>query len=997
MIYLNARRFLKRAAIIILLLILLLVAVVLFWLGPTVKLVVEKMGSKALGTPVRIESLVIRPLKGTLDLRALEVETHDGFNHTNTWDMGDLSLSMDLPSLFSDTIIIHEIQINHPHFTYEQNSETDNIAELVKDVREFVHYNPDAPKPEKEKKAAKKVIIEHLVVNHVLIDAANTDQSQLDVQVALEQFSLSFTNGIVQLKNLSFRNPNTLVSTNLFHLSAAEIQLDPATIYSNKIVVKHVQITQPHAFFEENDKTDTLAEFQAIAESFVTKNPALKSNPQKPSKESVPTIEVHDVQIDDLQLHLVNMVDPKLNLQFCLGTIALNPVEGKVELNELSLSNPKRLKTPNVIELGALRIQIDPASLVSEPVIIEKVEVIKPRAFFEKSLKTDSMTEFMKVAANFIPEKKEQPPKSVTSPPPTKTSPPVELCEVLVDDLQLHYINSGIKENIRFTLGQFLLNLVNGKVEFKNLSLSNPHALSLPNLAELGEIKIQVDPTSVSSDSVVIQEVKISKPRLFLEQTLETDTVSEIAKLIEGLDLTTKVPVEEIESPLSGIQEKPKVPVSSPVQLEKLLVDDIQIQLLDTTQSESNTNLFLLARVGEVAAQLSTGKLSVREISIPNLQGFMATNLFYLSNLDIDLDPKSIYSTPLVVQKVFVNAPLVNIEQTATSGNIIELQKMINGFIPQTPELVGPQPEPVTPVQGEPPFLLTSLIITNLTVNMTSPGVLDKALLERVGNIKPLERLGLKKKGVPTEPVVAAPESMQLASFDQLVLEPIKGMLFVKQLQIGNSPEFTDENIVLLSQLRVDFSPSTIQSNIFVIEDILINSPLVAYERKFSTDNIQALQAFLSAAFEQHSSDFEESAAEVAPSKTSEQKVIIEHLLVQGGNIRAKISKFPTAPIPLPEIEINNIGKAEGGAAITDVASKLYGVFYDTIISSVAKVMGVGTDALKGAGTLTFGALGTISGGLTDGLGKRLHLDGKSKEEKSKKEKGTPPKKSSSN
>jgi len=996
--YLNVRRFLKRTAIIVLSLILLLVAVVLFWLGPTVKLVVEGVGSKALGTPIRIESLVIRPLKGTLDLRVLEIETHDGFNRTNTWDMGELALSMNLRSLFSDTIVIHEIRINHPHFTYEHNSETDNITELIKGVREFIHFDPDAPKPVKEKKEkpTKKLIIEQFVVNNALVDAVNTDASQQDVQISLEQFSLSLTNGVVQLKNLSLRNPRPLATTNLFHLAAAEIQLDPATIYSNKIVVKQVQITQPHAFFEENAETDTLAEFQAIVESFAAKKSVPKTKPKKQPKKPAPMVEVHDVQIDDLQLHLVNMTDPKLNLQFRLGTITLNPSAGKMELKELSLSNPGRLKTPNAIELGALRVQIDPASLTSAPVVIEKVEVIKPHAFFEKSLKTDSMTEFMKVVANFIPKKKEQSPKPATSPASTKTSPPVELREVLVDDLQLHYINSGIKENIRFTLGQFELNLVSGKVDFKNLSLSNPRALSLPNLVELGEIKIQVDPASVSSGSVVIQEVKISKPRLLLEQTLETDTVSEITKLIAGLDLSTKAPAEEIEPPPPVVREKSKAPSLPPVQLEKLWVDDIQVQLRNTTQSESNTNLILLARVGEVDVQLAKGKLSVRDISIPNLRGFVATNLFHLSNLDIDIDPKSVYSSPLVVQKVFVDAPLINIEQTETTGNFIELQKMISGFIPQTPELIGPQPEEVVTVKGEPPLLLKTLLVTNLTVNMISPGIINKDLFDRVGNIKPLERIGLKKKEESTEVVVATPENMRLASFDQLVFEPIKGMLLIKHLQLGNPPEFTDKDLVTLDLFRMDFSPSTIQSNIFIIEDILISNPLVAYERKFSTDNIKAFQDFLATAFEKRSSVLEDAPA-VAPSNVATKKVVVEHLLVQGGNVRAKISKFPTAPIPLPAIELSGIGKEEGGASVADVASKLYGIFYDAIIGSVAKVMGVGTDALKGAGTLTFGALGTITGGLTDDLGKRLHLDGESKEEKAEKKKGTPPKKSSSN
>ena len=48
--------------------IVLLLCVVLFWLGPTVKLVAEQVGSKALGTPLTINELSINPRSGIIHL-----------------------------------------------------------------------------------------------------------------------------------------------------------------------------------------------------------------------------------------------------------------------------------------------------------------------------------------------------------------------------------------------------------------------------------------------------------------------------------------------------------------------------------------------------------------------------------------------------------------------------------------------------------------------------------------------------------------------------------------------------------------------------------------------------------------------------------------------------------------------------------------------------------------------------------------------------------------
>jgi hypothetical protein len=108
-------------------------------------------------------------------------------------------------------------------------------------------------------------------------------------------------------------------------------------------------------------------------------------------------------------------------------------------------------------------------------------------------------------------------------------------------------------------------------------------------------------------------------------------------------------------------------------------------------------------------------------------------------------------------------------------------------------------------------------------------------------------------------------------------------------------------------------------------------------------------------------------AGEPAPSQAG-QKVIIAHLLVQNGMVKAKISALPSAPIPLPKIEMADLGKETGGTSIGDALSEIGGTFYDSIIGSVSSVTGFAGDALKGAGALTFGALGAMTGGATDGL-----------------------------
>lgn len=254
-------------------------------------------------------------------------------------------------------------------------------------------------------------------------------------------------------------------------------------------------------------------------------------------------------------------------------------------------------------------------------------------------------------------------------------------------------------------------------------------------------------------------------------------------------------------------------------------------------------------------------------------------------------------------------------------------------------------------------------------------------------------------------------DTLSLLAFDRLSMEPLKGLIQIGNLQVGNPKGFANKNLVSVEHLRVDINPDSMMADTLLIEDILIDNPKVAYERQLSTDNIKALQKFIEGAVNkrEESMDGENSAQTAsttnAPIAVAEddanaanetaaeeagQKVIIEHLLVTGGIVRAKLSALPTAPIPLPNIEMTGIGKEEGGATLASASSKVYESLYDAIIGSVASVTGFAGDALKGVGSLTMGALGSVTGGATDGIQEGLGLDGKSAEpsaEKPKKEK----------
>lgn len=156
---------------IIVILLIAVVCLVLFWLGPVVKKSVETIGPKALGTDVTVEKVLIKPLRGTVQINGLFIGNPEGFKNPSAVELDEFRIIMDIKSLMTDTIIIKELLIDRPQFTYERKLKTDNIKELQKNVEKFAG-EPSEEKPEKEEKEekpkkdkpAKKVIIERLAV-----------------------------------------------------------------------------------------------------------------------------------------------------------------------------------------------------------------------------------------------------------------------------------------------------------------------------------------------------------------------------------------------------------------------------------------------------------------------------------------------------------------------------------------------------------------------------------------------------------------------------------------------------------------------------------------------------------------------------------------------------------------------------------------------------------------------------------------------------------------
>jgi uncharacterized protein involved in outer membrane biogenesis len=159
------KKALKRIGIgICVLLVLLLVGVSLFG-GAMVKAAVNGLGPVVLGVPVTLEKATFRPLSGKIRLTKLHVGNPKDFKTPALFDLDDVEISLNPRSLFSNTIVLHKVNVVAPHITYEVSLLGSNIGALEKQLG-------GAKKP--EEKGGKKVIIEELTVTDAQVNVSIT-------------------------------------------------------------------------------------------------------------------------------------------------------------------------------------------------------------------------------------------------------------------------------------------------------------------------------------------------------------------------------------------------------------------------------------------------------------------------------------------------------------------------------------------------------------------------------------------------------------------------------------------------------------------------------------------------------------------------------------------------------------------------------------------------------------------------------------------------------
>ena len=145
-------------------------------------------------------------------------------------------------------------------------------------------------------------------------------------------------------------------------------------------------------------------------------------------------------------------------------------------------------------------------------------------------------------------------------------------------------------------------------------------------------------------------------------------------------------------------------------------------------------------------------------------------------------------------------------------------------------------------------------------------------------------------------------------------IAPASGAGEIHGLFIGNPEGFKTESALTAATVSIEIDPSTLTDDVVLIRSIAIAAPAVTYETGPGGSNFDALQRNVMRGVKEKLGDKGRGDAKTeGPGK----KIIIEHLTIRDAkaSVNSPLLAGKTLTVPLPDIELRNIGKDQHGIA----------------------------------------------------------------------------------
>ena len=197
---------------------------------------------------------------------------------------------------------------------------------------------------------------------------------------------------------------------------------------------------------------------------------------------------------------------------------------------------------------------------------------------------------------------------------------------------------------------------------------------------------------------------------------------------------------------------------------------------------------------------------------------------------------------------------------------------------------------------------------------------------------------GIVKKGVNEY----APRITQTkVELQGATLSPFSGVGELNGLSVGNPQGWSAGDALRLGKVRINMEPFTVFKDHIVINELIVEQPEFLYETKLVASNIGDLLKNIEQAM----------SGKAAEAKTKDGKpikMVVKKLVLTGGKVTVGAIGTVTA-VPLPQIDMVDIGVAEGGVTPAQLAAAVMRNVTASVVGAATQALGKGIGGAGGA------------------------------------------------
>jgi hypothetical protein len=200
---------------------------------------------------------------------------------------------------------------------------------------------------------------------------------------------------------------------------------------------------------------------------------------------------------------------------------------------------------------------------------------------------------------------------------------------------------------------------------------------------------------------------------------------------------------------------------------------------------------------------------------------------------------------------------------------------------------------------------------------------------------------------------------------DAVDLSLLTGSATIKNLVVGNPSGYTAPNAISVVLTAVSVSPMTVLSDKIVIKSIRVEAAEITFEGGLSGNNLSKLMDNVNGVAKNGGPEPANKTA--TASSQPGKKIEVDDLLITGAKVHGTLillgGREVTLPsLPLPDIELHDLGKGPEGITATDLTKQVLNEVVSGTLKAVENsAVNLGKDAGK--------ALGAGVNKITSGLG----------------------------